>query len=59
MYVGMSFVGRGEWERKQRMVAVHDNGLCAEGGIEKAEQGMVTMDCTGRVESKRKKREWE
>jgi hypothetical protein len=30
------------------MVTEHENGLCAEGGIGKAEQGMVRMDCAGR-----------
>jgi hypothetical protein len=49
MYVGMRmrFVGNGEWERKQGMVTEHENGLCGEGGIRKAEQGMVRMDCGG------------
>jgi hypothetical protein len=30
------------------MVTKHENGLCAEGKIEKAEQGIVRMDCAGR-----------
>jgi hypothetical protein len=29
------------------MVTKHENELCAEGEIEKAEQGMVRMDCAG------------
>jgi hypothetical protein len=29
------------------------------GGIRKAEQGMVRMDCAGRGESERQNREWE
>jgi hypothetical protein len=37
MYVGMGmgFVGRGEWERKQGMVTEHENGLCGEGESER------------------------
>jgi hypothetical protein len=30
------------------MVTERENGLCGEGEIGKAEQGMVRMDCTGR-----------
>jgi hypothetical protein len=41
------------------MVTGHDNGLCVERGIGKTEHGMVRMDYAGRVESKRKNREWE
>jgi hypothetical protein len=38
----------------------HENGLCGEGGIGKAEQGMgMTMDCAGRGESERQNRKWE
>jgi hypothetical protein len=34
------------------MVTEHENGLCAEEGIGKAEQGMVRMDCAGRENRK-------
>jgi hypothetical protein len=30
------------------MVTEHENGLCVERGIGKAEQGMVRMDCARR-----------
>jgi hypothetical protein len=39
------------------MVTEHENELC-EGGIGKAEQGMVRMDCAGRGESERQGRTW-
>jgi hypothetical protein len=41
------------------MVTERENVLCAEGGIRKAEQGMVRMDCAGRGESERQNREWQ
>jgi hypothetical protein len=34
--------------RKETGVTKHENGLCAEGEIRKAEQGMVRMDCARR-----------
>jgi hypothetical protein len=43
------------------MVTEHENGengLCAEGGIGKAEQRMVRMDCVERGESEKQNREW-
>jgi hypothetical protein len=39
------------------MMIEHENGLCGKGGIEKAEPGMVRMECAGREESKRQNRE--
>jgi hypothetical protein len=39
-------------------VTEHENGLCGEGGIGKAEHGMVRMDCAGRGKSERQNREW-
>jgi hypothetical protein len=47
---------RGGGNRKGR-TGNGENGLCGEGGIGKAEQGMVRMDCAGRGDSERQNRE--
>jgi hypothetical protein len=39
-------------------VTEHENGLCGEGGIGKAEHEMLRMERAGREESEMQNREW-